>query len=349
MLIHDLDTPAVVADLDKMERNIRDMAAYCRQIGIPLRVHTKSSKIPEIAHMQLAAGAVGICCQKLGEAEPMVAAGIQDVMIPFNIVGEAKVDRLLRLARRANITVTLDSLDVAQGISEGAKKWGGKVRVLIECDTGSHRCGVQTPEAARALARQIVDLPGIDLQGLMTYPTLEGTKAFFAEARSLFERDGLPVNVISGGGTGHERMSKEAGCTETRSGSYLWEHMTRIRGREDLSDERCPLRVIVTVVSVPTADRVIVDGGIKTFTTFGRGAPPYGLCVEYPEAKMYAMSVEHGHLDVSQCSHKFRVGERLQFIPIHQEITLNMHDELVGYRGEQVEVIWPVAGRGKVK
>jgi len=349
MLIHDLDTPAVVCDLDKMERNIRDMAAHCRDLGIALRVHTKSHKIPEIAHKQLAAGAVGVCCQKLGDAEVMVAGGIQDVLIPYNIVGPIKVERLLRLARRATITVALDSLEVAQGISEGTRRWGGNVRVLIECDTGGKRCGVQSPEAARVLARQVMELPGLDFHGLMTFPTRPTSGEFLAEARRLLDLDGIPCHVVSGGGTGLEALSKEAGCNEHRSGSYIWEHMTRVQSREDLSDERCPLRIIVTVVSVPTADRVIVDGGIKTFTTYGRGVPPYGLCVEYPEAKMYAMSVEHGHLDVSQCSHKFRVGERLEFIPVHQEIALNMHDELVGYRGEQVEVIWPVAGRGKVK
>jgi D-serine deaminase-like pyridoxal phosphate-dependent protein len=349
MLIHELDTPAVVCDLDKVERNIRDMASLCRDLGIPLRVHTKSSKIPEIAHMQLSAGAIGICCQKLGDAEVMVAGGVRDILVPYNVVGPIKVERLMRLARRANITVAVDSLDTAQGISDHAKQVGGTVGVIIECDTGGKRCGVQTPEDARMLARRIVSLPGLDFRGLMTFPTRPAAKEFFAEARGMLEIDGIPCKVLSGGGTGLEALSKEVGCNEQRSGSYLWEHMTRIQGRADISDERCPLRVICTVVSTPTSDRVIVDGGIKTFTTYGRGVPPYGLCVEYPEATMYAMSVEHGHVDVSNCDHKFRVGERLQFIPMHQEITLNMHDELVGYRGEQIEVVWPVAGRGRVK
>lgn len=347
MLIDDLDTPAVVCDLDKVERNIRDMAARCRDIGIPLRVHTKSHKIPEIAHMQLAAGAIGICCQKLGDAEVMVAAGIKDILVPYNIVGPIKVERLLRLARRARMTVAVDSLDTARGISEGAKQFGGSVRVLIELDTGSHRCGVQSPQEALDLARRIVGLPGIDFQGIMTYPSRSDAKPFIDETVSLLRGDGIPVNVISGGGTGHEAISRELGCTETRSGSYVWEGLTRVQSSADLSDERCPLRIIVTVVSVPAKGRIIVDGGIKTFTTF-RNAP-YGACVEYPEIKMHAMSVEHGHVDVSQCSHQFKVGERLQWIPTHQEIALNMHDELIGYRGRQVEVIWPVAGRGKVK
>jgi len=347
MYIDELDTPAVVCDLDKLERNVRDMAARCRDIGIPLRSHTKSHKIPEIAHMQLASGAIGICCQKLGDAEVMVAAGIRDILIPYNVVGPIKVDRLLRLARRATMTVAVDSADTARGISDGARQLGGSVRVLIELDTGAHRCGVQSPGGALELARQIVGLPGLDFRGVMTYPSRPDAKPFLDETVALLRGDGIPVDVVSGGGTGHEAISKELGCTETRSGSYVWEGLSRVQQASDLGDERCPLRIVVTVVSVPTPDRVIVDGGIKTFTTFRTA--PYGLCVEYPEAKMTAMSVEHGHVDVSGCSHRFRVGERLQWIPNHQEIALNMHDELVGYRGRQVEVVWPVAGRGKVK
>ncbi|OUC06800.1 hypothetical protein RY27_18810, partial [Litorilinea aerophila] len=223
MLIHDLDTPAVVCDLDKLERNIQAMARHCRELDIPLRSHTKSHKIPEIAHMQLASGAIGICCQKVGEAEVMVAAGVRDILIPYNIVGPVKVERLLRLARRATITVAVDSLATAQGISDGAQRDGGSVRVLIELDTGAKRCGVQSPQEALALARQIVALPGIDLQGVMTYPSRSESKDFLDETAALLEEAGLPLHVISGGGTGHEAISKELGCTETRSGSYIWE------------------------------------------------------------------------------------------------------------------------------
>ncbi len=347
MLIHELDTPAVVCDLDKLERNIAEMAAHCREIGIPLRSHTKSHKIPEIAHLQLASGAIGICCQKLGEAEVMVAAGIRNVLITFPIVGPIKVDRLLRLARRAEISVALDSLEAAEGISEGARRMGGLVRLLVELDAGWGRCGVQSPREAADLAQRIADLPGVEFAGVAAYPSRPEIKPFLDETLERLRDAGLPARVISGGGTGHEAISKDLGCTETRSGSYIWERLSRVKGRDDLSDERCPLRIITTVVSTPTRDRILVDGGVKTFTTFR--PPPWGFCVEHPEAQMVAMSVEHGHVDVSECPHRFKVGERLQFIPSHQEIALNMHDELVGYRGEQVEVIWPVLGRGKVK
>ena len=347
MLIHDLDTPALVCDMDVMERNITSMAAHCREIDIPLRVHAKSHKIPEIAHQQVAAGAIGICCQKLGEAEVMAAAGISDILVPYNIVGTTKVDRLMRLARRIRMTVAVDSFETAQGIAEGTKRYGGIVRVLVEMDTGSHRCGVQSPEAALALAQQIIDLPGIDFQGVMTYPSRPQIKDFLDKTASLFKTHAVPLHVISGGGTGLEAVSKELGCTETRSGSYIWEGLSRVHGRDDLAADRCPLRIIATVVSTPAPGRIIIDGGMKTFTSYP--PVPYGYCIEHPGIKIYGMSVEHGHVDVSESSHQFKVGERLSIIPLHQGMTLNLHDELVGYRGEQVEVIWPVLGRGKVK
>jgi D-serine deaminase-like pyridoxal phosphate-dependent protein len=347
MLIHDLDTPTVVCDLDKLERNITTYAENAKSVGIPLWSHTKSHKIPEIAHMQMKSGVVGICCQKVGEAEVMAAGGISNILIPYNVVGASKVDRLLRLARRIQISVAVDSETTARGISDGSLRYGGEVRTYIELDTGSKRCGVQSPAEAQDLARKISDLPGIDFQGVLTYPSRIEIQPFLQETVERITSDGIPVNVVSGGGTGAEEVSKEIGCTETRAGSYVWEGLTRIKGREELSDERCPLRILTTVVSRPTSNRLIIDGGMKTFCSYP--PVPYGYCVEHPELKIVGMSIEHGHVDTSESSHTFQVGERLTWIPLHQEMALNLHDELVGYRGEQIEVVWPVWGRGKVK
>ena len=347
MHIADLDTPSVICDLDVLDRNIADMHAHCREVGIPLRSHTKSHKIPELAHRQVAAGSIGIACQKLGDVEVMVAAGLKDILIPYNIVGASKVERLIRVARRATITAAVDSEDTATGISEGARSSGVDIRVIIELDTGSHRCGVQSPAAARELANKIARLPGLDFQGIMTYPSRPEAREFLDETVRLIRGDGIPVATISGGGTGEEQYSKDLGCTETRSGSYIWENLTRVHSSADLSAQRCPVRVVCTVVSTPVPGRVIVDGGMKTFASYP--PKPYGHCVEYPEIKIYGMSVEHGHVDTSQSTHQFRVGERLTFIPLHQEMCLNLHDELVGVRNGKVEVVWPVAGRGKVK
>ena len=190
-------------------------------------------------------------------------------------------------------------------------------------------------------------MPGLDFKGIMTYPSRPEAKTFLDRTRALLDAAGIPAEMVSGGGTGSEENSRDLGCTETRSGSYLWEGMTRIGHSDHLNPERCACRMIVTVVSVPTADRMIIDGGMKTFTSYP--PTPYGHIVGHPDAKMYGMSVEHGHIDISACDHKFKVGERLMVIPLHQEMCLNLHDELVAVRNGNVEAMWPVAGRGKVK
>lgn len=347
MHVNDLDTPVLIADLDVLESNISGMASLCRNLDIPLRVHTKTHKVAEIARFQLNAGSQGITCQKLGEAEVMVNAGIDDILIPYNIVGKPKLKRLTSLVKRANITVALDSEDTAKGISQQATLDGCKVPVVIEMDTGGGRCGVDSPEKTNFLAKQVVKMPGLDFQGVLTYPSNNNAKQFITETEDLLINDGIPVNIISGGGTGAEAASKEIGCTETRSGSYVYEGMTRIGNSDMLSPDRCVLRVLVTVVSTPSPDRIIIDGGQKTFTSYPPS--PYGHIVEFSEAKIYGMSVEHGHVDVSKCSQKIRVGDRLSVIPLHQGMTSNLHDELVAVRGEKVETIWNIIGRGKIK
>lgn len=346
MNIAALDTPALAADLDVLERNIEGMATHCDQLGIPLRVHTKTHKVPEIAQLQIAAGSQGITCQKLGEAEVMVDAGIDNILIPYNIVGTPKLKRLTALVQRAKVIVAVDSTETATGISEQAIADSCVVPVIVELDTGSGRCGVQSPQDAQYLAQQIMKMSGIDFQGVMTYPSNVRAKPFIEETLDLLSSDGIPVNIISGGGTGSEAASKELGCTETRSGSYVYEGITRIGNSEMLAPDRCVLRVIVTVVSTPTPERIIIDGGMKTFASYP--PTPYGHIIEHPEAKIYGMSVEHGHIDVSECSHRFKVGEQLSVIPLHQGMTSNLHDELMGIRDNTIETVWQIAGRGRV-
>ena len=311
-------------------------------------MHTKTHKIPEIAKMQLEAGAIGIVSQKVGEAEVMVAAGVQDILIPYNIVGKQKVQRLTALCQNATITVAADSDITVQGISDQASKDNVTVRVLVECDTGGGRCGVQTPEAALVLAQKINDLPGLQFQGIMTFPSNERAKPFLDQTRELITNAGLPLHTISGGGTGTAEVSKAIGCTETRIGSYVFEGLKRInKDTNPPNPITCAERMIVTIVSTPTPDRVIIDGGQKTFTSY---APtPYGYVVEHPKAKIYAMSVEHGHVDVSDCDHTFTVGDHLSVIPLHQGMTTNLHDEVYAVRNSEVIHTWKVAGRGKVK
>lgn len=346
MRVEDLDTPALTIDIDILLKNIRNLADSCRKHEIALRVHTKTHKIPEIARLQLEAGAIGIVCQKLGEAEVMVDAGITDILIPYNIVGARKVERLVRLRERATITVALDSETTARGISEQAGK--PEIPVLIELDTGGSRCGVQSPEAALELARKVVALPGLHFQGIMTYPSRREAEPFLSRTRTLLEGDGIQVATVSGGGTGSEAVSKQIGCSETRIGSYVFEGMRRINHTDNPPNPTtCAERVIVTVVSTPTAERVIVDGGQKSFTSYP--PTPYGYIVEHPNARIYGMSVEHGHIDASTCDHTFHVGERLSVVPQHQGMTTNLHDVAYAVRNGVVEGVWTVAGRGRAQ
>ena len=306
MNIAALDTPALAADLDVLERNINGMATLCDQLGIPLRVHTKTHKVPEIAQLQIDAGSQGITCQKLGEAEVMVDAGIDNILIPYNIVGTPKLKRLTALVQRAKIIVALDSEETAKGISQQAHTDNCTVPVVVELDTGSGRCVCAVPRKSTKPRATDRENARYRLPRRVTYPSNIRAKPFIEETLDLLSSDGIPVNIISGGGTGSEAASKELGCTETRSGSYVYEGITRIGNSEMLAPDRCVLRVIVTVVSTPTPERIIIDGGMKTFASYP--PTPYGHIIEHPDAKIYGMSVEHGHVDVSECSHRFKVG-----------------------------------------
>ena len=341
-----LETPVATIDVDKLHKNIDGFQSYLDHHQISNRPHIKTHKIPDIARMQMDAGAVGITCQTLGEAEVMARAGIEDIFLPYNLLGEQKLARLMSLSRLVRVSVTADSNVVVDGLSMAAKKEGIVLPVLVEFDTGGKRCGVQSPQAVLALAQTIVDLPCLDFQGVMTYPSQLGAKPFIDETLELLQRDGISVSMVSGGGTGNEAYSKQIGCTETRSGSYIYEGMQRV-GPETVNPETCALRMIVTVVSTPVANRIIIDGGMKTFTSYP--PIPYGYIIEQPEVEIYGMSVEHGHIDVSGSSHRFQVGDQLSVIPVHQGMTSNLHDELIAVREGQVEASWPIEGRGKVK
>ena len=345
----ELDTPALALDLDVLEKNISDLQRECDRLEINLRVHTKNHKTPEIARLQVAAGAKGIVTQKLGEAEVMVEGGLDDILIPYNIVGKAKLARLtsLVLSGQSTITVAADSSATVTGLSQAAAAAGCTIRVIVEMDTGSGRVGTQSPADTLALAQHIDQLPGLDFIGVMTYPSNERVRPFLDEVRDLTHQAGLPLHIISGGGTGSEAISKSLGCTETRIGSYAYEGMTRVGKREDLDPSRCPLRMVVTVVSTTNPGQAVVDAGMKAFTSYP--PMPHGYCLEHPEIFFKGMSVEHGHLDIAASEHKFTVGETLSFIPLHGGMTTNLHDRLFAIRNDEVVEEWKVAGRGRAQ
>jgi D-serine deaminase-like pyridoxal phosphate-dependent protein len=309
----------------------------------------KTHKIPEIAHMQIAAGAVGITCQKLGEAEVMAQAGVRDIFLPYNLLGEAKLERLMRLARRVQISVTADSDVTVRGLAEAARRAGQTLPVLVEFDTGAGRCGVQTPDAAAGLARMIADSAGLQFGGLMAYPTNDRTGDFVRATRELLTADGIPIERVSGGGTAcmwHAHEHPEV--NEHRAGMYIFgDRNVLTLGAIKLED--CAFKVLTTVVSRPTADRGILDGGSKTFSSDLLGLENHGLILEYPAARFYGMSEEHGHVDFGPCERRPAIGERVTVIPNHCCPVVNLFNQLVGARGEQVEVVWPVAARGMLQ
>jgi D-serine deaminase-like pyridoxal phosphate-dependent protein len=337
-----------------MESNIQRAQAYFDQHGIAMRPHIKTHKIPAIGHRQLDAGAKGITCQKLGEAEVFVAAGFKDILIPYNIMGEQKLERLCRLAKQATMTVCVDSAHTARGIAAAAHREGVEIGLEIECDTGGRRAGVQTPEQAAELARLIASLPGVRFRGWMTYPTGREAAAFFDEASRLIAPAGLTAEVRSGGGTPGMWRAHEALPTvnEHRPGTYIYNDRNCVAAGA-ATWEHCAMRVHLTVVSRPTNDRAMLDGGSKTLTNdpVRPEMKGYGRIVEYPDAVLYQQSEEHGHVDLSACppDHRPEIGERVTVIPNHACATTNLHDEVVGIRQGKVEVIWPVLARGKVR
>jgi D-serine deaminase-like pyridoxal phosphate-dependent protein len=345
------DTPVVTVDLDTVERNIARLQSYCDEHGFVCRPHVKTHKIPEIAAMQVAAGAVGITCQKLGEAEVMTAAGLRDVLITFPLVGERKADRLASLAASARVTVAADSDVCVRGLSEVLARSGGTVGILVECDTGFGRSGVQTPGAAAELAELVASLPGLRFAGLMTYPTLLESGPWLRGARAAVEERGLEVECVSGGGTATAFRTHEIGeITEIRCGTYLYGDRACIaNGTSTVAD--CALRIRVMVVSRPTRDRAIVDAGSKTLSSDPvEGAlTGYGLVLEYPNAQLHLLHEEHGHLDVSAYPYGPEVGDVLTIVPNHACGCANLHDEVVVHRSGQPAGTFRVAARGKIR
>jgi D-serine deaminase-like pyridoxal phosphate-dependent protein len=349
MDIAELETPVPVVDIACMEANITRLQAYLDEHEIANRPHVKTHKIPAIARKQMEAGAVGITCQKVSEAEVMAEAGFDDIFIPYNIIGEQKLRRLMALAARLRVSVTADSAYTIRGFSGAAQQANLTLTVLVECDTGAQRCGVQSPQEAAELARLIGSLPGLHFGGLMTYPTNEHLDDFVRQTRLLLKDDGPHIERVSGGGTPCMwQAHTHAELTEHRAGIYVYGDRLTLRSGA-VSLETCALRIHATVVSRPTLERGILDAGNKTLSSDLHGLEGHGYICEYPEAKIYALSEEHGHVDFSACAHKPDIGERVTIIPNHCCTVTSLFDEVVGARGNRVEVTWQVAARGTVR
>jgi len=360
----EIPTPALLLDLDRFQRNLGRMAAHVRRTGKAIRPHAKTHKCPEIARRQIAAGALGVACAKLGEAEVMAAAGIRGLLITTEIVPPSSIARLMRLVAEAPDTmIVVDNGANLTAVAQAAASAGVVVNVLVDVDMGNRRTGAQPGEPALALARDVAGQRSLRLRGLQGYAghcahiigwkarrdASLATMAGLMETRQLLARDGLPVEVVAGASTGTYDIDVELpGLTELQSGSYCVMDLEyrKIGGRDGdaLTDFDMALTVLTTVVSVPTADRAVVDGGLKAFST-DKPFPPES--VERPGITYGFAGDEHGRLTITDPSRAPRLGERIEFFPPHCDPTINLYDRIHVVRGNRVEAVWTIAARGR--
>jgi D-serine deaminase-like pyridoxal phosphate-dependent protein len=359
----DLDTPAILIDLDIMERNLRKLSDYSREHGFRVRPHTKTHKIPALARKQIGLGAAGLTVAKVGEAEVMLAAQPTDLLIAYPTIGARKLDRLMQVAKQTAVSMSLDSLFVAQQLSEAASAHGVEIGVLAEVDVGLGRVGVPAGELLE-LIRGIARLPNLRFDGIAFYPGQvksldeEGRQALNNVGKLLdgilsdLQRAGFTPLIVSGGSTPTLFHSHELpGLNEVRPGTYIFnDRNTVLSGACAL--EECAASILVTVVSIAKAGQMIIDGGSKTFSSDRPTAGSevsFGHVVEAPQALFTKMNEEHGFVDLQKADRKFGVGDRVRIIPNHICVAMNLHECVYGVRGGVVEQTWRVEARGKLQ
>jgi D-serine deaminase-like pyridoxal phosphate-dependent protein len=352
-IARDYGTPIAVIDMNRVERNIARVQAACDAAGIANRPHIKTHKSPDLAKLQIAAGAKGITCQKLGEAEVMAEAGIDEILISYNLIGEEKMMRLGALQAKADMTVAVDNSVVVAGLPQAAAASGRPLQVVVECDTGRKRAGVETPAEAIALAREIAASKGLKFAGFMLYPTETGwaeAQTFFDEALAGVREHGLDVTMVSTGGSPNlKNLGKLQGATEHRPGTYIYNDRMQVAAGVAGWDD-CALNIYSTVVSRAAPDRGILDAGSKTLTSdTGGGLEGHGLILEHPEAKIARFAEEHGFLDLARSNTRPNVGDVVRIVPNHVCVVVNMMDEVVMVRGDEIIGLLPVAARGKLR
>jgi D-serine deaminase-like pyridoxal phosphate-dependent protein len=346
MHIHDLETPSILLDLDTIHANIARMQAHCDALGLRFRPHIKTHKMPLIARMQIDAGAVGIACQKVSEAEIFAQAGFDDILIPYNILGSAKTRRLASLSLYNRVTVSADNPKVIAGLAEAARAEEISLRVLIELATSIQRAGCGVEDVVQ-LAQQIDTDENLHFAGLLLYPSMPNARPIIQEALARLSAAGIGVDIVSGGGIGAAHHAAEfPELTELRVGTYVFnDWRTVLDGYASI--ETCAMRVMATVVSRPTPDRAILDSGSKTLSSESIDGI-YGFILEYPQGRIYQLNEEHGYVDLSACEERPDVGETVHVIPVHTCVVTNLHDTVYAVRGNRVEEVWQVEARGKV-
>jgi D-serine deaminase-like pyridoxal phosphate-dependent protein len=361
---NEIPTPALLLDVDRFERNLQRMRDHATTSGKHYRPHAKTHRCPEIARRQIEAGALGVACAKLGEAEVMAGAGIRGLLITTEIVPAASIFRLVRLLESAPDTmVVVDNEANVDALARSMTSRGLTLNVLVDIDVGGRRTGAQPGEPALALARAVARHKSLRLRGLQGYAghcahvmgwaarreASHKAMAPLMETRSLLEGAGLPVEIVAGGSTGTHDIDVELeGLTELQSGSYCVMDLEyhRIGGRTGdlLTDFEMALTVAATVVSVPTADRAMVDAGLKAFST-DKPFPP--VAVERPGVTYEFAGDEHGRLTITDPSRAPKLGERIEFFPPHCDPTFNLYDRVYAVRGQTVDSVWEISARGR--
>jgi len=354
----ELDTPALLVDLDVLEANIARIASTCRQHGVGWRPHLKGHKTLEIARKELAAGAVGITCAKLGEAEVMAAAGIRNTLIANQIVGPLKIRRLMALPADANPIVAVDSMANAAELADAAVGRGRVVQVVIEVDIGMKRAGVAPGAAVVALAKAIAERPGLRFRGLIGWEahavtiadpgekerTVAAAVGLLTASATACRQAGYAVDIVSCGGTGSfPYCAMQPGVTDVQVGGAIFSDM-HYRDHYH-TDFPCALTLIATVTSRPTATRIVLDAGKKAMSGDAAMPLPIGL----PAVRSLRLSAEHATIELEAPSEQPRIGDRIEFIVGYSDTTVHLHEEIVGIRSGSIECIWPVAARGRLK
>ena len=365
MSLEEVDTPALLLDLDAFERNLDRMATAIADKPVKLRPHSKSHNCAVIGLEQMARGAVGLCCQNVGEAEAMVAGGVLNVLVSNQIVGRTKLLRLAALAKQAEwVGVCADHANNVYQLNEAAAEMDARLNVLVEIDTGAARCGVGPGQPAGDLAKQIEYAKHLNFAGLQAYQgraqhvrsyeqrrqAAEAGIALTGETMEALSAVGLDCEIVGGAGTGTFQFETAGGVhNELQAGSYAF--MDADYGKnlnEDggfFNDFEHSLFVWVTVMSAPTEERVLVDAGLKALAM--DSGPP--AVADMPEVEFSRASDEHGILDVSKANRSVCLGDKLKLIPGHCDPTVNLYDWYVGYRGDRVEALWPIAARGMLR
>jgi D-serine deaminase-like pyridoxal phosphate-dependent protein len=363
-LIGDLDTPVPLVDVGRLERNLGRMAAAIASNGVGHLPHTKTHKTRQVAERQLAHGAAGLTVAKLGEAEAMVAAGFEDLLVAYPLVGEAKLRRLVALLDRARIRFTVDSAEGARGASDALAVAGLTCGVLIEVEAGSRRTGVATVADVVELAGLVDALPGLDLDGVLVFGPgyVEGEEERRRAARSEAAVAVAAAEAIAGAGLAGPRtvtagstptspfVAEVPGITHVRAGNYVYHDLMQVKLGVATYDD-CALTLLATVVSRPRPRRYVIDAGLKTFAGEDYGWGTYGRILEHPDAVITWAAEEHGVIDLADdvADPGWHIGERVRVIPDHACGVSNMHDEVVAVEGERVVETWRVISRGRVR